>query len=281
MNRRDAETRRGKDSWQWAVGSGQFEPRLIFLSALSQRLGVSAVRFRLTLFLLLAAICASAACGENDNLLSKESEPGMMSDERKAAVKYVAMGDSTGAGLGARDGRGYVARLFERIERERPGSTLTNLCFSGATSSDVLREQLPAALSARPNFVTIGIGINDAGRGVAEETFARNFEEIVSRTRAETGARIVITNLPDISLAPAVPAFLREQVHARIVSFNRRIKEIGERHGAVVVDAYTTTREVIPDHPEFFSDDQFHPSETGYEYWAKVMWPSVKSALEK
>jgi len=30
-------------------------------------------------------------------------------------VVYVALGDSTGVGVGARDGRGYVARLFGRL----------------------------------------------------------------------------------------------------------------------------------------------------------------------
>ncbi len=233
-----------------------------------------------TLFPLFLLVFALAACGDNDNLLSKESEPGMTNDKSKAAVMYVALGDSTGAGVGAKNG-GYVARLFERIKRERPGARLTNLCVSGATSNDVLRSQLSPALKARPNLVTIGIGTNDVGRGFSEETFAQNFEEIVSRIKNETGAHIVVTNLPDISLAPAVPSYLRDEVHTRIVSFNARIKEIAERHGAQVVDAYTTTREVIPTHPEFFSDDGFHPSDTGYEYWAKEMWPTIKSMLEK
>jgi acyl-CoA thioesterase-1 len=236
--------------------------------------------FPVSLFSLLFFIFALAACGDNDNLLSKESEPGMMNDKSKAPVMYVALGDSTGVGVGAKDG-GYVARLFQRIERERPGARLINLCVSGATSGDVLRAQLSPAIKARPTFVTIGIGINDVGRGFPEETFAQNFEEIVSRIKNETGATIVVTNLPDISLAPAVPTYLRDEVHTRIVSFNARLKEIAERHGAIVVDAYTTTREVIPTHPEFFSDDGFHPSDTGYEYWAKEMWPTIKSVLEK
>lgn len=206
--------------------------------------------FPLALFPLLIFVFALSACGTSDNLLS-ESEPGMMNDEKKAPVNYVALGDSTGAGVGAKNG-GYVARLFQRIERERPNSRLTNLCVSGATTSDVLRAQLGAGLDARPNFVTIGIGINDVGRGVPEETFARNFEEILTRVKKETGATIVVTNLPDISLAPAVPASLRATVQARVAAFNARIKEIAGRHGAHLFEAYETTREIIPAHPEFF-----------------------------
>jgi lysophospholipase L1-like esterase len=230
-------------------------------------------------FLLMTMIFTGVAC-ESGSLLSEENESGMMTDEKKAPVTYVALGDSTGVGVGAKDG-GYVARLFQRITRERAGSRLTNLCVSGATSEDVLRGQLKPALAAHPTLVTLGIGINDIGRGVTEETFARNYEEIVARLKQETSAPIVVTNLPDISLAPAVPASLREQVRARILSFNERIKATAERHGLHLVDAYTTTREVIPTHPEFFSADNFHPSDAGYEYWAKLMWPTVKSAMEK
>jgi acyl-CoA thioesterase-1 len=230
--------------------------------------------------LLLFVLVLATACGTDNLYLSSENEPGMMPDKKNAPVNYVALGDSTGVGVGARDG-GYVARLFDRINRERPSSRLTNLCMSGATSGDVLREQLKPALAARPTLVTLGIGINDIGRGVPEETFARNYEEIIAGIKKETSAHIVVTNLPDISLAPAVPASLREQVRSRVISFNKRIKETADRHGLLVVDAYSTTRDLIPTHPEFFSADNFHPSDAGYEYWAKLMWPTVKEAIEK
>src|SRR5215208_4550240 len=123
-----------------------------------------------------------------------------MSIETKGEpVVYVALGDSTGAGVGARKGGGYVARLFERIERVRPGSRLVNLCVSGATTGDVLRSQVGRVGDARPSLVTVGIGINDLTRMTAPEQFARNFEEIVTRLRAQTDAPAVVTNLPDVS----------------------------------------------------------------------------------
>jgi lysophospholipase L1-like esterase len=195
-----------------------------------------------------------------------------------ASITYVALGDSTGVGVGARDG-GYVARLFKRIEHERPGSRLKNLCVSGATTEDVLRGQVGQVTNARPTLITLGIGINDIGHGVSAEKFASNYEEIIKRLRAHSNAPIVVANIPDVSLAPVVPAFYKEEAHNRVVAFNEKIKEIAARYNLFVSDAYTETREVIPSHPEFFSPDGFHPSDIGYEYWAKTMWPTVKSAL--
>lgn len=223
---------------------------------------------------------ALQACGPPDNQPSRENKPAMMNNE-KSAVIYVALGDSTGAGLGARKG-GYVARLFQRIESERGASSQhTNLCISGATSIDILRDQLEPAIAARPTLVTIGIGINDISRGMTEEQFAKNLQEIVARLKSETGAAVVFTNLPDVSLAPAVPASLRESFHSRILAFNQKVKETADSNGLLVVDVYKATHDMIPSHPEFFSADGFHPSDEGYEYWANLMWPTVQRAMQK
>jgi lysophospholipase L1-like esterase len=195
------------------------------------------------------------------------------------AIHYVAMGDSTGAGVGSKTHEGYVARIFERIQREHPGSRLTNLCVSGATTSDLVSTQLQRGIDSQPTLATVGIGINDISKGITEEEFARKFEQIISRLKNETGANIVVTNIPDISYAPAMPAFYREEVEQRIAAFNARIDDIAKRYDLALVDSFSPTRELLPSHPEFFSNDGFHPSDEGYEYWAKIMWPSVKQAI--
>jgi len=83
-------------------------------------------------------------------------------------ITYVALGDSTGSGVGATEG-GYVVRLFKRIATHRPDSKLINLCVSGATTSEVLHDQLDSAVRADPQLVTLGIGINDIGHGLSLE----------------------------------------------------------------------------------------------------------------
>jgi len=196
-----------------------------------------------------------------------------------APVVYVALGDSTGVGMGARKGGGYVARLFERIERVRPNSRVVNLCVSGARTNDVLRAQVPRVAAAHPTLVTVGIGINDLTNNVPLERFAVSQEAIMRRLRAATNAPVVATNIPDISPAPAVPEFARAEAARRIALFNERIAQIAAAHQVTLVDAYTMSRDVIPAHPEFFSADGFHPSDEGYEYWAKMMWPAVKTAI--
>lgn len=195
-------------------------------------------------------------------------------------VAYVALGDSTGVGVGAVHHGGYPARLLARIEKGRPGSRLVNLCVSGAATDDVLRDQVGQVAAARPALITLGIGINDLNRGYAGERFSDNYAEIAARLRKMAPGPIVVSNIPDISLAPAMPDSLRAMVRQRLRLFNDLIAEIARRHGLALVDLYTASRELIPLHPEFFSDDGFHPSDAGYDFWTDAMWPAVEQALE-
>jgi len=189
-------------------------------------------------------------------------------------ITYVALGDSTGAGMGAVNG-GYVERIHNRILEQRPGSQLFNLCVSGADTSDVLRSQLNQGVAKNPDLVTLGIGINDIGHGLTIDQFAENYERILSTLKEKTTARIVITNIPDISSAPVIAPALRDRYKRQFVQFNQRLEEIANRHGVTVFDIYSITTRELPSHPEYFSRDGFHPSDKGYELWAVEMWPTI------
>lgn len=193
-------------------------------------------------------------------------------------IVYVALGDSTGSGVGAWNG-GYVARLFKRLVQRRPGSTSVNLCVSGATTEDVLRGQLARGVAANPDLVTLGIGINDIGHGFTLEQFSRNYEQVLSTLKEKTHARIVVTNIPDISSAPRIPGPLRNQYQQQIIQFNQKLEEIASRYSVTVFDIYTITNQELPSHPEYFSADGFHPSDEGYELWAEKMWPTLAGVI--
>ena len=193
-------------------------------------------------------------------------------------IVYVALGDSTGSGVGAREG-GYVARLYKRLVERRPGSKLSNLCVSGSTTEDVLRDQLDRAVALNPDLVTVGIGINDIGHGFTLEQFSKNYEQILSTLKQKTHAQIVVTNIPDISSAPRIPGPMRSEYQRQIIQFCNRSDEIANRNGVTVFDMYSITKDDLPAHPEYFSGDGFHPSDKGYEFWAEKMWPTVAQAI--
>jgi lysophospholipase L1-like esterase len=193
-------------------------------------------------------------------------------------IVYVALGDSTGSGVGAREG-GYVVRLFNRLVKRLPESKLTNLCVSGATTADVVGGQLQRGVALNPDLVTVGVGINDIGHGLSLDQFSKNYEEILTTLREKTRAQIVVANIPDVSGAPRIPGALRKQYQHEIMRFSQRLEEIALRHGVTVFDIFTITHDQLASHPEYFSADGFHPSDEGYELWATQMWPTVAKVL--
>ena len=225
----------------------------------------------LTCVVSMAMILMLACAGED-----VVSEGG--SKMKPGPIVYVALGDSTGAGVGATNG-GYVARLFQRLSDVRTGSELLNLCVSGATTEDLLRRQLQPGVDKSPQLVTVGIGINDIGHGFNIEQFAKNYEQILTTLKEKTQAEIVVTNIPDVSSAPRIPSALRSEYQRQIERFNERLEQIAQRHGVTIFDIFSITRRELPSHPEYFSSDGFHPSDEGYELWADQMWPTLASVV--
>jgi acyl-CoA thioesterase-1 len=192
---------------------------------------------------------------------------------------YLALGDSTGVGVGAANGGGYPQRLVRMLGR--PDLQLLNLCRSGATSADVLADQVPRALKPQPQVISLGIGINDVGLQIPDEAFAVNLEEIVSALKARCTS-ILLANIPDLALAPAVARLIpRAFYEKRIEVFNEHIAATAARHHLVLADLYSFSRDAVPGRTELFSSDGFHPSAQGYEEWASFMLPHLRTLVHE
>lgn len=198
--------------------------------------------------------------------------------KRAEPVTYLALGDSTGLGLGAKSGYGYVEQLMTRIQHEHPGSRLVKLCRLGETTTG-LRQRVAQGFHVKPTFVTLSIGINDLLQRISDEEFAANYEDIVKSLK-RLALPIVVTNLPDISSAPSLPNSMREEIRGNLLLFNKRIEALAKRHGLLLVDLYEPSSKLVTTHA-FFSSDGFHPSDAGYEFWTRIMWPTVKIAINR
>jgi acyl-CoA thioesterase-1 len=199
------------------------------------------------------------------------------------SLRYVALGDSSAVGVGARNG-GYVEHLFQRLRRTRTGVGLLNLGVSGATSATVLSGQLPRATRARPHVVTLAVGINDLWRGVEPHQFESNLDQL-ARGLVGTGAPVVLANLPEMSLAPvarlATHFLPLELISARIAAFNEAVARVVSRHHLIGVDLHGPSLVELPDSSNYFSADGFHPSDVGYQRMAEHFWPALLQAAER
>ncbi len=204
----------------------------------------------------------------------------ILPDDCGAGLVYVALGDSTVLGVGASSPQiNYVSRLFTRLRAAYPKAQVTNLGVGGATSADVVRDQLPGALALHPRLVTISVGPNDITqlRGVGE--FAQNMDGLFLTLTRDTLAAVVMNLLPDLAVSPRFSGDERVLAGRQTVLFNDALQAAARRYGLQLVDLYTASQQDIPTHPEYVSADRYHPSDAGYARWAELFWRGVEARI--
>lgn len=196
-------------------------------------------------------------------------------------VRFVVLGDSTAAGLGADDPSGaYATVLAERLARERNVQVeLTALGVSGARVVDVLHEQVPKVAAAKPDLVFVGIGANDVTHVTPLSDIERDMTIAIRRLK-ETGARVVVAGAPDMR-ATAWHQPLRWLAGLRGEQVADTIERVGHEQGVGVVELADETGHYFEADPEpHFSSDDFHPSSLGYRRWADAIYPVLEESLD-
>ncbi|HET6318166.1 MAG TPA: SGNH/GDSL hydrolase family protein, partial [Chloroflexota bacterium] len=73
---------------------------------------------------------------------------------------------------------------------------------------------------------------------------------------------------------PLAPFARRAQLAEQVDAWNRTIADSVSRNGATLVDLHAHWREAA-EHPEYLSQDGFHPSSEGYARLAQVFGEAV------
>jgi len=210
--------------------------------------------------------------------LFASARPSLASTESRG-VTYVAIGASDSVGVGAanpaRDG--WVPRLARLLGAD---TRLVNLGVSGSLLEDALRDQLPLAIESDPDVVTIWLGVNDFNAFVPLSVYSAQLDALLGTLESETHARVVVGNLPDLSRVRVYSSVLDffgidgAPVRNKVARWNAEIERISAKHGATVVDLYSTWSE-LGQHPEYVSRDGFHPSSAGYARLAELFHASA------
>lgn len=199
------------------------------------------------------------------------------------AIRLTVAGDSLALGIGASDSsRGFAFDIFERLRAERPTSEVTNLAIGGATAEDVVRLELPRIRETRATIVLLEVGANDVVRRHPVAAFARDYHTLVEGVRRNApGARIVLFNVPDVSVSPIFERSAKPTLHRLALAYNAIVAAESRRIAAPVVDLFAFSKRATSDPARYFSTDQFHPSDDGHAAIADAAWPIVRAVLRR
>lgn len=194
-------------------------------------------------------------------------------------LRFVVLGDSTAAGLGASSPQAaYPTLIAERLASEGFRVELFALGLSGARVDDVLHLQVPRAIECAPDIIFVGVGANDAIHVTPLPSVRRDMRALI-RSLKRTGAAVVVAGAPDMRAAAwGEPLRSLAGWRGRMVAAAIRGVAGGERI-AVVPLAELAGPYFAEGHADAYGGDDFHPGDGGYRAWADAIYPYLQEAL--
>ena len=239
------------------------------------------------LLVLVALSLLLAACGGSEGASSSAGKTGSGAPTQgvkatngqqlaNGPIVYVAMGASDAVGVGSTQpgSQGYVPLLAGHLPK---GSHVVNLGISGIRLHEAMQKELPVALSVGPKLITIWLVANDFVGGVPYDSYMQDLDSLLKQLHSGTQAKIVMANLPDLTLLPALShssTTKKAQVSGEIQRWNTRIAALANQYGVVQVDLYSHKSQLTA-HPEYVSGDGFHPSPAGYVQLSNYFWTAI------
>ena len=187
------------------------------------------------------------------------------------ALTYVAIGASDAFGVGTYDPTqdNWPNVLAGELGHLRAQVHLINLGIPGSTVADAQSEELPVALDAHPDIVTVWLAVNDLADNVPLATYTSELSALLGALRAQTHARVYVGNLPDLTQLPYFanddPATLRQTIAA----WNTVIAQDTHANGATLVDLHAYS-DLLAQNPSYIAPDGLHPSTQGAQALAGV-----------
>ncbi|MDQ6695783.1 MAG: GDSL-type esterase/lipase family protein [Chloroflexota bacterium] len=212
------------------------------------------------------------------NAVGGLSHAGPVATPTPRLLTYAAIGASDVVGVGADDPKSesWINILLQKMPA---GTRFVRLGRSGITLREANSMEVPQAVAAKPDVITVWNCVNDALKGVQLPEYQGELKKTLTALTQGTGARIAVLNMPDITVLMKghAPAAQQELVRGGIVRWNKgmadTIAPFGDR--VVLVDIFPFSEEVLQ-HPEYVSPDNFHPSTVGYARLAKVVWQRMQ-----
>ncbi len=194
-------------------------------------------------------------------------------------LRYVAIGDSYTIGEGVKTRERWPNQLVHMLGPAWGLELVANLAFTGATTADVIDEQLDEMAAEEPGFVSVLIGVNDVVQGVPLDQYLRNLRAIVRRVLgAVPRNRILLVTIPNYTLTPQGPVYGGRGAAAQVEAFNAvMLKEAGE-NGITSVDI-TPVSDMVAADESFVAGDGLHPSGKQYAAWVEWIVPKVRQLL--
>lgn len=226
----------------------------------------------LTIYLYLAHQRIYQIIGETDKTLPHPfttNQLNLVKNANSPVVTYVALGDSLTAGVGSSKINDTLPYLFAKNLNQQ-NLKIINLGIPGATTKEVIDQELNQAIKLQPQFISLLIGVNDVHAFETNTYFYQNYQQILDQLQTQTKAQITIFNIPAIGDDYLFYFPLKYIYNLKTSQFNLIISKLAREKNIPVINLYEINQKYSTQ-PGYYSLDHFHPSDQGYQIWGESL----------
>jgi acyl-CoA thioesterase-1 len=217
----------------------------------------------------LVSACLHGGCEANVPAAPAPRSTAAVAPETTPAVPAIVfLGDSLTAGLGLPEDEALPARIQQRLDGARLGFRAINAGRSGDTTAGGLaRLDWYFRDSLNLHALVIGLGSNDAMRGLSLESMEENLKQIIRRARERR---------------PELKILLWE-----LETFPNMGRDYARQYAAVFARVAESERVIlipfplrdVAGRPELNQDDGIHPNNEGTQKVADRVWAALLPQL--
>ena len=205
----------------------------------------------------------------------------MENADTKKPLTYLALGDSYTIGESVPASENFPSAVTARLEEEDLHfSAPAIVAETGWTTTDLLGAISKTKLSARYDFVTLLIGVNNQYQNLPLADFTKDFENLLKKAIRFAGndaGHVAVLSIPDWSVTPYANGYLPDRfgrdaavISKQIDEFNAACRLISGKHQVTFIDITEGTR-LAATEPGLLTTDGLHPSGKEYGIWAEKL----------
>lgn len=189
-------------------------------------------------------------------------------EESGPPLRVAVLGESTAAGCGVRThDEGFPGRLAHELATREGRPVTWEVVGQHAATTRRIRHRLLPELSKDLDVAVLLAGVNDVLSRRSPQDWREDFTGIVDGL-GERAEHVAVAGIPAFDRFPSLPATLSRYLAERAGALDEVSRQVcAERPRTTWIGS---TDALFAD-PDFFSQDRFHPSATGYQRLARTV----------
>ena len=200
------------------------------------------------------------------------------------ALTYLALGDSYSIGEAVPQQESFPFQLVTQLKTSSISVAKPKVIAKTGWTTDELQTAIKAENSTQNyDIVTLLIGVNNQYRGYSQETYRKEFKELLNTAISFAGKnkkRVFVVSIPDWGVTPFGKSSGRntQTIASEIDAFNAIKKEETLAAGVSYTEITIASRNAATD-LTLVAKDGLHPSGKMYAEWAAKVAVAIKAVL--